>query len=482
MRPRLVLLAMLASATLPLGAAGPVYNVNATEDAPDNSYDGVCATAQGHCTVRAAFMEAGFGPNPSGEEVTVNIPAGLYKLTLPTGSYPDDPQAGDLNLAGKVKVQGAGRDKTILDANHINRLLKIASGADVKLYDLTVQGGRPPDVNDYPQNGRGGGIYSEGSLALVRCSVTDNVTVSAHGGGIYVFGASLTLTVDDSEIIGNVAGNDHYGGGVLTGATTTIRRSTLAENGAGVGGGIYSAGAVLTVVNSTISSNLGTLRGGGVGTDAGTGSMNFYSSTIENNGTNQTSSQGAGLLLNSPSSYLASTIVANNHELGGAPDDVACAPQVTSVTSSGYNVITSTALGCVITGAYLTQDPQLAPRAHNGGTTSTVMLLPPSVAIDAGPPTGCVDEANAPLTTDQRGVKRPIGVRCDLGAVEVEPKGDANGDGQRDVADVFYLINALFAGGPVPLGRADVDGIQGIDVRDIFYLINFLFAGGPAPV
>jgi len=37
-----------------------------------------------------------------------------------------------------------------------------------------------------------------------------------------------------------------------------------------------------------------------------------------------------------------------------------------------------------------------------------------------------------------------------LGAFEVEPIGDANGDGLVDVNDVFYLINYLFAGGPVP--------------------------------
>jgi hypothetical protein len=64
----------------------------------------------------------------------------------------------------------------------------------------------------------------------------------------------------------------------------------------------------------------------------------------------------------------------------------------------------------------------------------------------------------------------------------VEPKGDANGNGVVDVNDVFYVINFLFAGGPVPKGRANVNGIGAIDVSDVFYLINYLFAGGPAPV
>ena len=60
--------------------------------------------------------------------------------------------------------------------------------------------------------------------------------------------------------------------------------------------------------------------------------------------------------------------------------------------------------------------------------------------------------------------------------------GDADGNGVVDVADVFYLINYLFAGGPEPLGCADVDGSVTLDVADVFYLINFLFAHGPAPV
>jgi hypothetical protein len=62
------------------------------------------------------------------------------------------------------------------------------------------------------------------------------------------------------------------------------------------------------------------------------------------------------------------------------------------------------------------------------------------------------------------------------------PKGDANGDAVVDVGDVFYLINALFAGGPEPIGFADVDASATVDVLDVFYLINYLFAGGPAPV
>jgi hypothetical protein len=61
-------------------------------------------------------------------------------------------------------------------------------------------------------------------------------------------------------------------------------------------------------------------------------------------------------------------------------------------------------------------------------------------------------------------------------------KGDLNFDGAVDVADVFYLINHLFAGGSAPFASGDLNGDRKVDVLDVFYLINHLFAGGPAPV
>jgi Dockerin type I domain/Metallo-peptidase family M12B Reprolysin-like len=63
----------------------------------------------------------------------------------------------------------------------------------------------------------------------------------------------------------------------------------------------------------------------------------------------------------------------------------------------------------------------------------------------------------------------------------VTAAGDANGDGTVSVADVFYLINNLFAGGPSPVGSGDANGDGSVSVADVFYLINYLFSGGPAP-
>jgi hypothetical protein len=58
-------------------------------------------------------------------------------------------------------------------------------------------------------------------------------------------------------------------------------------------------------------------------------------------------------------------------------------------------------------------DPLLGPLADNGGGTQTHALLPGSPAIDAGNNATC-------LAIDQRGIARPQGAACDIGAVEAQ--------------------------------------------------------------
>ena len=82
------------------------------------------------------------------------------------------------------------------------------------------------------------------------------------------------------------------------------------------------------------------------------------------------------------------------------------------------------------------EDLKLGPLADNGGPTMTHALLPGSVAIDRIPPAMCVDADGQPLTTDQRGVARPQGGACDVGAFEwADCSGTACDDGNDCTAD-----------------------------------------------
>ncbi len=61
--------------------------------------------------------------------------------------------------------------------------------------------------------------------------------------------------------------------------------------------------------------------------------------------------------------------------------------------------------------------------------------------------------------------------------------GDANGDGNIDVADIVWILQELFQGGtpstcPIAL---DANGDGTTDIADAQYLANYIFLGGPAP-
>lgn len=61
--------------------------------------------------------------------------------------------------------------------------------------------------------------------------------------------------------------------------------------------------------------------------------------------------------------------------------------------------------------------------------------------------------------------------------------GDVNANGVINAADVVYLINYLYIGGPapIPLQAGDVNCNGVINAADVVYLINYLFISGPAP-
>ena len=92
------------------------------------------------------------------------------------------------------------------------------------------------------------------------------------------------------------------------------------------------------------------------------------------------------------------------------------AAQCDSLASNGYNMLPA-ASGCLLSGDLSTlietADALLGPLDEQG----VHPLLPGSPAIDSG---ACSTQFGALITTDQRGVPRPQGASCDIGAVEAE--------------------------------------------------------------
>jgi len=63
-------------------------------------------------------------------------------------------------------------------------------------------------------------------------------------------------------------------------------------------------------------------------------------------------------------------------------------------------------------------------------------------------------------------------------------RGDVDGSESINVADLTYLVDYLFKGGPPPscLADGDNDGSGIVNVADLTYLVDYLFKDGPDPV
>lgn len=94
--------------------------------------------------------------------------------------------------------------------------------------------------------------------------------------------------------------------------------------------------------------------------------------------------------------------------------------------------------------------------AANGGATQTIALLAGSPAVDAIPViplNSCTDLNGTPITTDQRGLPRPSGPGCDIGAYEIQvvsvvPTANPTPNTGWNSADVTVVWNWADTGGP----------------------------------
>ena len=403
-------------------ALATFYQVNSTADLPDaNTATAACETATGNgvCTLRAAVQQA-------------NAHAGLDTILLPANTYV---LGGVLGVSDSVTIIGSTAATTIIDANGAATgagVFQLGSAINVSLNHLTIRngvtgGGIASDANltvdDCIITGNsaesvygdihGGGIDNGGSLVLKNSIVADNKTlnngsIGGIAGGIH---GSGPLTISNSTISGNQSA---YGGGLYAEGKVTITNSTFSGNSAAYGAAIYAEGATITLVNDTISGNASAGDGAGMFLDAGT--IDLYSVTVaanEANADNSGGGGGAGIYNFGASVSLNNSILSGNYYRSGL--FLVQADCAGTFTASGNNIVTHAS--CTINGPHSSDAPRLGPLQDNGGPTLTHALLPGSPALEAST---CVDDVGAPLATDQRGVPRPQGAACDLGAFELE--------------------------------------------------------------
>jgi len=303
--------------------------------------------------------------------------------------------ADEIVIGVDVILDGVGN--LTIDGNGTHRVFSVPAGVTAELRRFTVTGGGGPFV--------GAGIRNEGTLTLTESAVKNNAA-EAHSGGIYNDGI---MTLSNSVVSGNSA--DPTSGGIFNEGTMSLNESTVSGNTALDAAGIENSGT-LSVSRSTISGNIP--QNGQIGGIAHrSGSLTLTNSTVsENTGTGVngrapwrithcTISGNSGRAISGPEAELRNTIIDGEC---GSP-----------VSSQGGN-IESPGNTCSLDQEsdqtrVDVETLDLGPLQNHGGPTLTQLPGPDSAAID---------NAVCVVATDQRGVSRPQGPGCDVGAVERE--------------------------------------------------------------
>jgi CSLREA domain-containing protein len=422
---------------------------------------GVCASDSG---------PAGFGGGPYGGGLALELAHALVRgstlagnhFTAYCGACPASPTGVILGQGGGV-YNGAGvlvmSDSTLDDntAYYGGGLVNISG--DVLLVRTQVV--------DNTASRSAGGVHSEGGPLVVQNSqIVDNNANDGPAGGLQFWSGALVIqgsefaynqarlgggglsifdalvTIDDTRVHHNDAGYfpvsqqgalepqvavGSEGGGLLLSASgTVIRQSAIYSNTADLGGGLANSG-MLTMTNVTVSNNSARASGGGLLISLPPASVAgglppiraaLRHVTLAGNiadSDNNTLGDGGGVYAVAGYTItFSSSIVALNIDLGG--EEPGCAGPG-GIVSAGYNLWT-TLNDCGVTPAagdqFNVTDALVGLQGlqNNGGPTPTRGLNFGSPALDAANPVGCP-------SVDQRGVARPFGAGCDVGAFEL---------------------------------------------------------------
>jgi predicted outer membrane repeat protein len=396
------------------------------------------------CDIGAVEMEQGMSPaasatpTPTPGSVFPSAPSPTPTFAAPVGAIECTEAAlatalaagGEINLpldcaillsadlpeiTADVVINGSG---AVIDGKDAYRLFYAPNKVNLTLNQITLQRGKAED---------GGAIYAYGGdITLTNCTLVRNEAVIGNGGAVYIYGGRLdirvstftqnyasgaggaiytsygTVTVKDSRIAQNSAASS--GGGIASDqGEVTITGSLVTGNTAGgssgSGGGLWVSGASTTIVNSTFSLNKAVSDGGAILAD----SLTLISGTITQNVSGR---YGGGISIWGQEFILQQSIVADNLSANGM--DISASNK--GFESRGYNLLSDHAN---LRQLFLPSDIITARYGLAQPEDGMVVLLEGSPAWDAIPSAECA------TSIDQRGVVRPQGSGCDIGAVEM---------------------------------------------------------------
>ena len=428
-----------------VGASMPVYAASVIYVDADSTCSSSCggSWASAYPNLQSALAVAS-----SGDEIWVA--QGVYYPDEGTGQTDNDVHSA-FNLINGVSIYGgfagnetmlsqrdATQHPTVLsgdidkndtntDGNHIAETYADIQGVNalhVTLGSFTdssavldgftitagyAPGGYASSTVAWVDSGNGGGmLIINGSPTLSHLIFSGNVSY-VNGGGLFN-GLDSSFPGSSNPALTDIAFNGNYsvyGGGMFNlSSSPSMANFTFSNNTANWGAGLYNKLGDPALVNFTFSANTASIQGGGLFVETGNPALTNVSFSG-----NAASSEGGGMYNYNSHPILVNTILANSTNGG---DCVNNSNSLLSATSSN-NLIEDSVNTCGLTngvnGNIIGSDPNLGPLANNGGFTQTFALLAGSPAIDAGTNTGCP-------ATDQRGLARPQGLACDIGAFE----------------------------------------------------------------
>jgi hypothetical protein len=345
----------------------------------------------------------------------------VYSLTAANNTV--DGGNGLPVITGQVTIDGSGATIT-RSSTAAFRLFDVASGGRLSLSNVTLSNGLADDGVS-----GGGAIFSHGPLTVTHTTFSDNSAPAKTGTSGGAIDNSGSLAVSFSMFTGN---SGQEGGGIFSQNTASVTTTTFSGNQATIfgGGAIVSAVGTMTVADDTFTQNTGP-GGGAIDNDATVHitDSTFTGNTAGSNGGGAIQNFGTVTITQSTLSGNSSAFGANLHNFTtGSPMTVSqsivangtgggsnCSGSP-AIVDGGHNIDTGTSCGFSAANHSMTStNPDLGPLASNGGPTQTMALPAGSPAVNAVPVTapGCTGG------TDQRGVSRPQGLACDIGAYEL---------------------------------------------------------------
>lgn len=352
-------------------------------------------------------------------------------------------------ISSNTTIDGTGHHVTV-DGQGSYQLFHVNASTALTLKNLTLANGHSASYsgaiyNDTDStlnvtgctfsnnqtNSYGGAIYSQGTAVTVSNSIFSGN--SGDGGGAIRIDEGCTLDISGSTFSGNSATSEYGGaldldGGDVTidtssflnntawgnggaidhdNGTLTITRSTFSQNeqngtsSSGAGGGAISEYSVLILANSTFSENSSLGVGGAI---LSLGTTTIANCTFSRN----SAATGGSIYVSSRTTTLTNTIVADSTSGGNCGG--------TGTITNGGNNLQFGDNSCDSIPVPLSDPLGSNVLANNGGPTMTIALPVGSAAIDAGNDGVCsADPVNG---IDQRGIIRPRGPQCDIGAYE----------------------------------------------------------------